>query len=213
MTERDIIGIFGTMNAGKSSLMNLITQQESSIVDETPGTTADTRVTLMELHGIGPVKLMDTAGYDESDSLGEKKRAAIATVLAMQPELLALDEPTSMLDGRGRREVTALLKSLGGTQVMLATAQLSLAVGAAQATTLLHLPAIALVVKPRIGYDVNCGASLSVIVTVKAAVPLFPLLSVAVQITVFTPTGKVEPLAGLQVKLEIAQFPEALGFP
>ena len=40
MTERDIIGIFGTMNAGKSSLMNLITQQESSIVDETPGTTA-----------------------------------------------------------------------------------------------------------------------------------------------------------------------------
>ena len=73
MTERDIIGIFGTMNAGKSSLMNLITQQESSIVDATPGTTADTRITLMELHGIGPVKLMDTAGYDESDVLGEKK--------------------------------------------------------------------------------------------------------------------------------------------
>jgi len=102
---------------------------------------------------------------------------------------------------------------LAGVQVTLATAQLSLAVGATQATTLLHLPAIALVVKPRIGYDVNCGGSLSVIVTVKAAVPLFPLLSVAVQITVFTPIGKVEPLAGLQVKLAIAQFPEALGFP
>ncbi|MCY2927635.1 MAG: energy-coupling factor ABC transporter ATP-binding protein [Planctomycetota bacterium] len=63
------------------------------------------------------------AGFERRSSfhlsLGEKKRAAIATVLAMQPELLALDEPTSMLDGRGRREVTALLKSLGGTQVIV----------------------------------------------------------------------------------------------
>ena len=81
MTERDIIGIFGSMNAGKSSLMNLLTQQESSIVDATPGTTADTRVTLMELHGIGPVKLMDTAGFDESHLLGEKKRRKVQTAL------------------------------------------------------------------------------------------------------------------------------------
>jgi cobalt/nickel transport system ATP-binding protein len=52
-------------------------------------------------------------------SLGEKKRAAIATVLAMRPEILALDEPTSMLDPRGRREVTALLQTLGGTQLIV----------------------------------------------------------------------------------------------
>ncbi len=81
MTERDIIGIFGSMNAGKSSLMNLLTQQESSIVDATPGTTADTRVTLMEIHGIGPVKLMDTAGFDESRLLGEKKRKKVYAAL------------------------------------------------------------------------------------------------------------------------------------
>ena len=43
IVERDHIGIFGKMNSGKSSLMNLLTQQETSIVDETPGTTADTK--------------------------------------------------------------------------------------------------------------------------------------------------------------------------
>ena len=74
MTEREIIGIFGKMNSGKSSLMNLITQQETSITDPTPGTTADTKVTMMELHGLGAVKLLDTAGFDESENLGEKKK-------------------------------------------------------------------------------------------------------------------------------------------
>ncbi len=95
MTERDIIGIFGTMNSGKSSLMNLITQQESSIVDATPGTTADTRVTLMELHGIGPVKLMDTAGFDESDSLGEKKRRKVISALKECDLILLVIDPSS----------------------------------------------------------------------------------------------------------------------
>ncbi|MCK9412982.1 MAG: 50S ribosome-binding GTPase [Prolixibacteraceae bacterium] len=95
MTERDIIGIFGAMNVGKSSLMNLLTQQESSIVDATPGTTADTRVTLMELHGIGPVKLMDTAGYDESDILGEKKRKKVSAALKECDLVLLVIDPSS----------------------------------------------------------------------------------------------------------------------
>lgn len=95
MTERDIIGIFGTMNAGKSSLMNLLTQQESSIVDATPGTTSDTRITLMELHGIGPVKLMDTAGYDESELLGEKKRKKVLAALKECDLVLLVIDPVS----------------------------------------------------------------------------------------------------------------------
>ncbi|MBU0756560.1 MAG: 50S ribosome-binding GTPase [Nanoarchaeota archaeon] len=74
VVERDIIGIFGRMNSGKSSTMNLITDQETSIVDDKPGTTADTKVTLMEIHGIGPVKIFYTAGYDEKSGLGDKKR-------------------------------------------------------------------------------------------------------------------------------------------
>ena len=63
---RENIGIFGVMNSGKSSLMNLITQQETSIVDSTAGTTADTKTALFEFHGLGPVRLFDTAGIDET---------------------------------------------------------------------------------------------------------------------------------------------------
>jgi [FeFe] hydrogenase H-cluster maturation GTPase HydF len=74
LVERDHIGIFGKMNSGKSSVMNLLTQQETSIVDPTPGTTADTKIALQEIHGIGPVKLFDTAGLDEAGELGDKKR-------------------------------------------------------------------------------------------------------------------------------------------
>jgi [FeFe] hydrogenase H-cluster maturation GTPase HydF len=74
LVEREHIGIFGKMNSGKSSVMNLLTQQETSIVDPTPGTTADTKIALQEIHGIGPVKLFDTAGLDEAGELGDKKR-------------------------------------------------------------------------------------------------------------------------------------------
>jgi cobalt/nickel transport system ATP-binding protein len=52
-------------------------------------------------------------------SLGQKKRAAIATVLAMDCQLLALDEPGSSLDPKGRREITELLASIGGTQLII----------------------------------------------------------------------------------------------
>ncbi len=50
-------------------------------------------------------------------SLGEKKRVAIATVLAMQPEILVLDEPTAGLDPRARRRLIELLHSLPQTML------------------------------------------------------------------------------------------------
>lgn len=50
---------------------------------------------------------------------GEKRRAAIATVLAMEPHLLVLDEPTSGLDPVGRRELAELLVGLGQTQLIV----------------------------------------------------------------------------------------------
>ena len=49
---------------------------------------------------------------------GEKRRAALAGVLAMRPEILLLDEPSMFLDPRGRRELIILLKELGGTQII-----------------------------------------------------------------------------------------------
>jgi len=51
-------------------------------------------------------------------SLGEKKRVALATVLAMDSPVLALDEPTSNLDPKGRRQLVELLKVLGRTQLV-----------------------------------------------------------------------------------------------
>ena len=51
-------------------------------------------------------------------SLGQKKRASIATVLAMNAEILVLDEPTSNLDLRGRRELFEVLDTFPGTMVI-----------------------------------------------------------------------------------------------
>ncbi len=59
-------------------------------------------------------------------SLGEKKRVAIATVLATQPEILVMDEPTSNLDPRTRRNLIGLLKNLPQTKI-IATHDMNLA--------------------------------------------------------------------------------------
>lgn len=52
-------------------------------------------------------------------SQGEKRRAAIATVLSMDPQILVLDEPTSGFDPAGRREITELLATLDLTQLVV----------------------------------------------------------------------------------------------
>jgi cobalt/nickel transport system ATP-binding protein len=49
---------------------------------------------------------------------GEKRRVALAGVLAMRPEVLLLDEPSMFLDPRGRRELIELLHTLGGTRLI-----------------------------------------------------------------------------------------------
>lgn len=51
-------------------------------------------------------------------SIGEKKRVAIATVLSLDPEILALDEPTSSLDPRGKWALIELLRSLPATKII-----------------------------------------------------------------------------------------------
>ncbi len=94
--ERLQLGLFGKMNAGKSTLMNLITQQATSLVDATPGTTADTRATLIEIQGLGPVRLFDTAGIDEAGSLGSKKRQrALHALKECDLALLVIDPRTT----------------------------------------------------------------------------------------------------------------------
>ena len=67
------IGIFGRQNTGKSSLINLLTSQETAIVSDIPGTTTDPVKKSVEILGIGPVVLVDTAGIDDAGELGRKR--------------------------------------------------------------------------------------------------------------------------------------------
>ena len=72
-SNRYHIGIFGRRNAGKSSLINCIIGQETSIVSDVAGTTTDTVWKNIELPGIGAAVLADTAGYDDCGELGKKR--------------------------------------------------------------------------------------------------------------------------------------------
>lgn len=65
------ISIFGKRNAGKSSLINALTNQSLSVVSEIPGTTTDPVSKSMELLPLGPIVLIDTAGLDDNGLLGE----------------------------------------------------------------------------------------------------------------------------------------------
>lgn len=65
------IAIYGRTNAGKSSLINKITNQDISLVSEMRGTTTDPVYKAMELLPIGPVVFIDTAGIDDTTELGE----------------------------------------------------------------------------------------------------------------------------------------------
>jgi [FeFe] hydrogenase H-cluster maturation GTPase HydF len=64
------IGIFGRRNNGKSSFINAISGQETAIVSDTPGTTTDPVRKSVEIFGIGPAILIDTAGIDDHGELG-----------------------------------------------------------------------------------------------------------------------------------------------
>ncbi len=70
MGNRLHIGIFGRRNAGKSSLINALTDQEIALVSGVAGTTTDPVYKTMELLPVGPVVIIDTAGLDDEGELG-----------------------------------------------------------------------------------------------------------------------------------------------
>ena len=69
--ERLRISFFGKRNAGKSSLVNAVTNQQLAVVSDTLGTTTDPVQKAMELLPLGPVLITDTPGFDDSGKLGE----------------------------------------------------------------------------------------------------------------------------------------------
>ena len=75
------IGIFGRRNVGKSLFINALTGSDIAIVSELAGTTTDPVRKSMEIFGIGPVVLIDTAGIDDVGMLGEKRTAKTLEVI------------------------------------------------------------------------------------------------------------------------------------
>ena len=67
------IGIFGKRNAGKSSLLNALVNQDISIVSDIAGTTTDPVEKTMEFLPLGPVVFIDTAGVDDVGDLGGQR--------------------------------------------------------------------------------------------------------------------------------------------
>ena len=64
------IVLVGRRNAGKSSLINVLTGHRTAIVSDVAGTTTDPVYKSMEIHGLGPSVLVDTAGIDDEGGLG-----------------------------------------------------------------------------------------------------------------------------------------------
>jgi [FeFe] hydrogenase H-cluster maturation GTPase HydF len=89
------IAIFGRRNAGKSSLINALTNQDIAIVSDVPGTTTDPVYKSMEILPIGPVVIIDTAGIDDVGELGRLRIEKALGVLGRTDLMLLVVDPAS----------------------------------------------------------------------------------------------------------------------
>ena len=110
------IGIFGRRNVGKSTLINMLTGQEVSIVSPYAGTTTDPVKKRMEIPDIGPCNIIDTAGVDDTGTLGEqrvKKTEKVISevdmaILLFSGNIFAKDEK-DLLESLQKKDVPVLV--------------------------------------------------------------------------------------------------------
>lgn len=95
------IGIYGKRNAGKSSLINALTGQDIALVSPEAGTTTDPVFKAMELHPIGPVVFIDTAGFDDEGELGKLR------VERTQAVIDKTDIAIVVVDGSAKNDLAA----------------------------------------------------------------------------------------------------------
>lgn len=108
---RLIITLAGRRNAGKSSLINALVDQEVSIVSGHPGTTTDPVAKHYELHPIGPVTFYDTAGLDDYGIVGEQRVEATLKVLRRSDIILVVVSEAGI-----QHEERELLKELADSK-------------------------------------------------------------------------------------------------
>jgi len=101
------IALFGRRNAGKSSLINALTNQQVAIVSEIAGTTTDPVYKSMEILPLGPVVMIDTAGLDDAGELGELRiRKSLEVLAKTDLALLVMDGQTGA--GQLEQEIVRL---------------------------------------------------------------------------------------------------------
>lgn len=89
------IGIFGRRNVGKSSLINKLTGQNTAIVSDMAGTTTDPVKKSVEIFGIGPTVIIDTAGIDDVGDIGKQRiQKSIQIISQIDFALLLISENT-----------------------------------------------------------------------------------------------------------------------
>lgn len=92
------IGLFGRRNAGKSSLINALTNQQIAIVSDVPGTTTDPVEKACELAPVGPVVFIDTAGIDDVGKLGHLRTDRTMSVLGWMDLALIVCDAAGITD-------------------------------------------------------------------------------------------------------------------
>jgi len=93
------IAIFGRRNAGKSSLINALTNQDIAVVSAVAGTTTDPVYKSMEILPLGPVVIIDTAGIDDVGELGELRvQRSLEVLNKTDMVLLVIDSGSAITD-------------------------------------------------------------------------------------------------------------------
>ena len=91
--ERLHIAFFGPTNSGKSTLVNALAGQQVSLVSPIPGTTTDPVRKPIELPGLGPCVLIDTAGLGDASALGAERERMTRAILDETDIAVVLDDP------------------------------------------------------------------------------------------------------------------------
>ena len=97
-SERLHIALFGRRNAGKSSLINALTGQQTALVSDVPGTTTDPVMKSMEILPLGPCVLIDTAGFDDSGKVGDLRTERTREVIKQTDLAILVTDGSSLND-------------------------------------------------------------------------------------------------------------------
>lgn len=114
------IAIYGRRNAGKSSLINALTDQSVALVSDVPGTTTDPVQKAMEVRGLGACLLIDTAGFDDEGELGALRvqktgetipKADIALLVCADEDLTLERQWSEKLKAAGVKQIAVISKA------------------------------------------------------------------------------------------------------